>query len=161
MRAGMASPGAVDESCAKRVVGRWVALTLESYPAAMRAQLGAEADPFRNPAGGTIRESLRTLFGEIAGEMRESVVLPALDRFVRLRAVQDFTPADAVRFVFALRTAVRENCGTVADSMESRIDELALLAFNQYMACREQIFALRAKEMRLRAQRQAQAESGP
>lgn len=130
---------------------QWIERTLKSYPAETFALMSAEADPFRNPAGHTLRESLTTLARELPGAMDKDAVAAALDAIIRLRAVQNFRPAEALRFIFEFRALLREECGAVPQSIDSRIDELALMAFDQYMACREQIFELRAKELGLRA----------
>jgi hypothetical protein len=55
-----------------------------------------------------------------------------------------------VRFVFTLRAAIGEATGAVSESMHSRIDELALMTFEKYVSCREQIFQLRVNELRSR-----------
>jgi hypothetical protein len=66
--------------------------------------------------------------------------------------VQDFRPSDALRFIFDLRDVVAEVTGAPPQALENRIDELALMAFDQYMACRDQIARLREKELRFRMQ---------
>jgi hypothetical protein len=139
-------------SAEQAILQRWIERTLKSYPDGMAGFLGEERDPFRNPVGHTLRENLTTLLQELMGTMDQKRVAPALDALVRMRAVQNFSPAEAVRFVFGLRQAVFEVSGAVPDSLATRIDELALMAFDQYMSCREQIFELRAKEIRRRAQ---------
>ena len=142
------------------IVERWVERTIASYPAEMLPFLSGEQDPFRNPVGHTLRENLATLVHELLGTMDKQAIAPALDAIIRLRAVQSFSPAEAVRFVFELRTAVRETSSAVPESFQNRIDELALMAFDQFMTCREQIFELRARELKLHAQFAASAEGG-
>lgn len=144
----MSVSGAIAESVAEL----WIARTLASYPAATLPLLRGEQDPFRNPAGHVIKESLTTLARELLGEMDEKAIAPALDALVRLRAVQDFRPSEALRFVFDLRAIVAELAEEVPQSLDSRIDALALMAFDQYMARRDQIAGLREKELRLRMQ---------
>ena len=92
---------------AEIVAERWIERTLASYPAETLSLLSGEQDPFRNPAGHAIRESLTTLARELLGEMDEKAIAPALDALVRLRAVQDFRPSDALRFIFDLRDCGR------------------------------------------------------
>jgi RsbT co-antagonist protein rsbRD N-terminal domain len=142
------------------IVERWVEWTLKSYPAEMLPFLSGEQDPFRNPVGRTLRDNLATLVHELLGSMDKDRIAGALDALVRLRAVQSFSPAEAVGFVFGLRAAIGELSGAVPESIQSRIDELALMAFDQYMICREQIFALRIKELRMRARNAAAGEGG-
>ena len=136
----------VDEA----IVERWVERTLTSYPAQTLPFLSGEEDPFRNPVGHTLRKNLATLVHELLGSMDKDRIAEALDALVRMRAVQNFTAADAVRFVFGLRAVMQERSGAVPESLQSRIDELALMAFDQYMRCREQIFELRVNELRSR-----------
>ena len=145
-------------SASDDIAERWAERTMASYPAEMLPFLSGEQDPFRNPVGHTLRENLATLARELLGTMDKRAIAPALDALIRLRAVQSFSPAEAVRFVFELRIAIREASGAVPELLQSRIDNLALMAFDQYMTCREQIFELRAKEIRSRAQCAAHAE---
>ena|SRR5271166_3123825 len=145
----------VSGAIAEIVAERWIERTLESYPAQTLPLLRGEEDPFRNPAGHAIKESLTTLARELLGEMDKKAIATALDAMVRLRAVQDFRPSDALRFIFDLREIVAEVTGEVPQALESRIDGLALMAFDQYMACRDQIAGLREKELRFRTQNAA------
>ncbi|MFP5207122.1 MAG: RsbRD N-terminal domain-containing protein [Acidobacteriota bacterium] len=137
-------------SAEETIVELWMERTLRSYPVETLSFLGGEQDPFRNPVGQTLRKSLEVLAREVLGAMNKDRMMEALDALVRMRAVQDFSPADAVRFVFILRAAIRETTGAVSDSMHSRIDELALMTFDKYAGCREQIFQLRVNELRSR-----------
>ena len=145
----------VSGTIAEIVAERWIERTLASYPAEAHSLLSGELDPFRNPAGHVLKESLTTLARELLGEMDEKAIATALDALVRLRAVQDFRPSDALRFIFDLRDVVAEVTGEVPQALENRIDELALTAFDQYMACRDQIAVLREKELRSRMQHAA------
>jgi len=133
------------DAVAEAVAERWLARVLASYPPAARASLGESADPFRNPAGHALRESLRLIARELFGEMNRESLMEPLDTIVRLRAVQGFSPSEALAFIFDLRDAA-------TGLPQERIDELALMAFDCYMHCREQIFELRLKELRSQVQ---------
>jgi hypothetical protein len=78
-----------------------------------------------------------------------------LDPIIRIRAVQDFSPGQALRFVFLLKDVIRKNFGmeigefnlhTELQRLESQIDDLALLAFDVYMKCRERLYEIRSRE---------------
>ena len=78
-----------------------------------------------------------------------------LDPIVRIRAIQDFTPSQAVSFIYALKAIVRNVIGKkIADpkmhkalsKFEVRVDQLQFLAFDVYVTCREKIFELKAVE---------------
>jgi len=138
----------VSDAIGEVVAERWIERTMKSYPAESLPYVQGERDPFRNPAGHLIEESLKTLAGELMGAMNERAIAPALDGLLRLRAVQSLSPSAALRFIFDLREVVAEVLGSVPKQLEARIDELALTAFDCYMACREQIAGLREKELR-------------
>ena len=76
----------------------------------------------------------------------------ALDRVIRVRAVQDFQPSAAVGFVFDLKDLLRESAGQSAveslDELDRRIERLALRAFDVYMNCREEMWKIRLREIR-------------
>ncbi|MFP5234807.1 MAG: RsbRD N-terminal domain-containing protein [Acidobacteriota bacterium] len=134
------------------IAERWLEKTLASYPAKVQPFIAAEQDPFRNPVGNTLRRSLATLVHESLGAMDPQALAAAVDELIRIRAVQDFTPREALRFLFHLRSAAASAAVELPADFDARVDEIALLAFDNYMACREQIFNLRTKELRLRMQ---------
>jgi hypothetical protein len=76
---------------------------------------------------------------------------------MKIRAVQQFTPSQAVGFVFRLREIVRAELGGVAADpevsvelaeLDAQIDRIALAAFDTYVACREQVYELRINEVK-------------
>lgn len=139
------------------VLQRWFQLIVDSYPAGVARFLATEPDRFANPVGQTIRGRCADLLdGLLAGKADQELV-PALDDIVRIRAVQDFSPSQAVGFVFLLKRALREEAGQGSPelggemaALESRIDMLACLAFDIYMSCREKAYEIQAKELRRR-----------
>ncbi len=136
-------------SASEAMVAQWFARTAETYPELTQHFLAAERDQFRNPVGHILRESLATLLQQLFGDMDAERIATALDPIVRIRAVQDFTPSQAIGFVFLLKSIVREH-SPEADpgALDARIDRLALMAFDNYMKCREQIAQLRVNESR-------------
>lgn len=133
---------------AVEVAERWLERVIASYPAAVRSSLASKGDRFRNPAGYALEENLRIMARELMGAMDHHALEQAIDGVVRLRAVQDFTPSEALEFVAGARAAIADVCGAVAEDTEQRIGELARMAVEQYTACRAQIAELRAKELR-------------
>lgn len=144
------------------VLDRWRDLILGSYPEDATGFMRREKDRFNNPVGHIITEATEALYDGILAGRPATEMTEDLDRLVRLRAVQDFSPAEAVSFVFLLKRAIREELGTPPregdpgqgmDSLDQALDELALAAFNVYMRCREAIFELRASEMKRQTSR--------
>ena len=129
------------------ILEQWIAETIASYPGAAVAFISGEKDPFRNPVGETVRRSLAVLLEQLHGAMEPAEIARALDDIVRLRAVQELAPSDAVGFVFLLKPVLRKLApGEDLLSLNERIDALALLAFDKYMHCREQLAEIRLKE---------------
>jgi hypothetical protein len=136
------------------LVARWAELVFASYPPLTARFLQQESDRFRNPVGSTIKAQLAALVnGLLSGADAESLTAP-LDAIVRVRAVQDFPPSVALRFVFQFKDAVGEILGESVWHSSSgelldlyrRLDDMALRAFEIYAGCREKIFAIRARE---------------
>ena len=136
----------------KRVIaGEWLERVLETYPENSSRHLRLETDPFQNPVGQTLKEGLSVLVEEILGGMTLARITPALDGIVRMRAVQDFTAGQAVSFVFLLREVVRKHLGdhqAILELAERRIDDLALQAFDLFMACREKMYEIKAEALK-------------
>lgn len=142
----------------KRTLNKWFDLIVRSYPKDTQSFLKSQSDPFANPVGGAILEGTNALYDHlVAGTEECEAVGTFLDRIIRVRAVQEFSPAEAIGFVFLLKQSIREELGREIKqsghfeellTFESRIDNLALLSFNIYMECREKLFQLRADELR-------------
>jgi len=129
------------------VVNEWLARTLRTYPSHTARFLHQEADPFRNPVGAALKQGLPALFDELVGVMDAARIRMVLDSLVRIRAVQDFSPSQAVGFLFLLKDVLREQ-GALPAEFERRIDQMALTAFDLYMECREQIAEIKVSEAR-------------
>jgi hypothetical protein len=85
--------------------------------------------------------------------------LASLDEVIRVWAVQDFTPSQAMAFVFIWKKIIREELAQelkdpgLAEAcleLESRIDGLALLGFDVYMKRREKLYEIRVDEVKKR-----------
>ena len=137
------------------ILKRWIDSVVDGYPEETAKFLRSKTDPFANPVGASLREGLAELLDGIFRGVEPEELGPALDRVIRVRAVQEFAPSGALSFVFDLKGLVREAVGaTNAEGEESivtinnRIERLGLIAFDVYMRCREQMWAIRAQEIR-------------
>ncbi len=144
------------------IVEKWFRRVLDTYPPDTAGFLRREKDPFANPVGSAILEGVEGLYERLVRGGEQGDLSLFLDRMIRIRAVQDFSPSGALRFVLALKSVVREEVGREAsekglgrelEAFEGRIDELLLAAFDVYMKCREQIYELRVHEVK--AEREA------
>ncbi len=128
------------------ILGKWLERTVATYPPQTSEFLRSEKDRFRNPVGNALQEGLEALLDQITGEMDTARVREALGEIVRIRAVQDFSPGQATGFVFLLREILDEELGSVPPAWQRKIDETALLAFELFVECREQIAEIKARE---------------
>ncbi len=140
------------------IIRKWFERLLRTYPEATTKFLSQEQDPFRNPVGHTLQQGLTALFDGLAETADAASLTPVLDSIVRIRAVQDFTAGQAIAFPFVLKSIIREELtehvqrySSELVALEARIDELALLAFDLYMKCREQVYELRVNEVKRRS----------
>ncbi|UCD32011.1 MAG: RsbRD N-terminal domain-containing protein [Desulfobacterales bacterium] len=141
------------------IIKKWFALAIDTYPADTAKFLKSQKDPFANPVGRTIYRGLEALFDELLKGMDIENITSHLDPIIRIRAVQNFSPSRAIRFIFFLKTAINESLSKeifqeqlIKDwqLFESKIDELSLIAFNLYTQCKEKLFELKANEIKNR-----------
>jgi hypothetical protein len=137
------------------ILDRWIESVFGQYPEETSKFLRQQKDRFANPVGVNLREGLAGLLDGVIRGAEDSEFEPPLDSVIRVRAVQEFSPAAAVGFVFDLKKIVRKELAgsgsrdtTDFTAFDCAIDHLALLAFDVYMGCREQLWAIRAKQIR-------------
>ena len=137
------------------ILSKWLELILETYPADAQRFLKKQKNRFANPVGTTIKSEAENIYQELLRGMDPERLSLFLDGMIRIRAIQDFTPSQAISFIFLLKNIIREEVGKevreqqLLDKLmifESRFDEVALLAFDVYMKCREKIYEIRANE---------------
>jgi hypothetical protein len=144
------------------ILRKWFDVLLQSYPSDTSGFLRNQERQFANPVGYTLSQGLEGLLDELFStqEMDFPRISPLLDSIIRIRAVQDLTPSQALAFVFHLKRIIQDEVGHLGTAvsgelpaLESRIDALALVAFDLYMNCREKIYELKANEVRNRTYR--------
>lgn len=99
-------------------------LIADTYPSETAQLLKQEEDRFKNPVGYTIRNGIETIFEELTGEMNSNRLNAALENIIKIRAVQDFSPSEAVGFIFLLKKTVRKTIWSgeqIAESGEYRV----------------------------------------
>jgi hypothetical protein len=130
-----------------KIITLWFDATIRTYPEDTARMFARVKDRFDNPVGSLTLQSLEDTFSCLLGPLDPQAAESALDPVMRIRAIQSFTPAHAVGFVFELKTIVKEVLGRgLDDTLDRKIDQIGLSAFNRYMKCREEIFLLKANE---------------
>jgi len=128
---------------------------LEVYPDETRRFLLREKDRFQNPVGAVLASTLEDLLDGLLDGAPGGELAARCDGLIRVRAVQDLGAARSVGFVFALREAARsllahEDDGAAVllelQELDRRLDRLALVLFERYVACRDEMAGIRVRE---------------
>ena len=140
------------------ILKRWCDMILETYPPDAAEFFKQEGNRFANPVGYVLLRGIESLYRELLEEELDAEKISLfLDRIIRIRAIQDFSPSEAVAFVYFLKKVIREELASEIRErrfyedllkFDSRIDELALIAFDTYMQCREKIYEIRVDEVK-------------
>ena len=142
----------------EQAIQKWTDAVFALYPFETTGFIRTKKDQFANPVGFATREAAAVLFDVVSGaDVDTENVHEALGALVRIRAVQDMRPDQAVGVLFLFKPILRElflvdmlTEGRLNDylEMESRVDSLALVAFNMYIGDRERVYAERVAEQR-------------
>lgn len=142
----------------KEATRRWVEAVFATYPLETTGFLRTASDPFANPVAHMTREAANIIFDAIAGEdIEPDKVKQAIERFVKLRAVQKFSPGQSMAVFYLMKPVMRDlvlteavSSGLIAQFLEaeSRLDTIALLGFDIYAKARETVAESRIKEIR-------------
>ena len=139
------------------ILSRWVDAVLSAYPPDSAELFRRQKDPFANPLGDGVRTGTRGVFEVLLYGREGEEIESHLDKIVRLRAVQELTPSEALSFVFSLRTILRDVIPEAETDVrlrkgltriDEKIDAVALTAFELYAARREELSQLRVREVK-------------
>jgi hypothetical protein len=137
------------------MAGRWYDRIVDRYPVETSRFLREQSDPFANPVGAGLRDEVAPIVDGVCSDVDVAELEPALDRIIRVRAVQDMTPSEAVGFVLDLKDVFELVVVGASDDARQdfgrRVDGLLLVAFNVYSRCRQQVYDIRVKEIRNRS----------
>ena len=130
-------------------INKWFQATIDTYPSQSAKVLGKDANRFDNPIGAITHETCEDVFNHLLEEFTPESLEKKLDPIIRIRAVQAFSASEAVSFVFALKSIgtqlLDDDLGRQFDTL---VDKIALASFNRYMKCKEEIFLLKAFDLR-------------
>jgi len=139
------------------ILKKWIDHILDTYPADTANFLREKKNRFTNPVGHSISEGVEGIFEDLLQGIDKDKVSPFLDNIIRIRAIQEFTPSQAISFVFFLKKIIRDEISQeirekdLADELtllENHVDSLGLLAFDIFMGCREKLYDIKANEMK-------------
>ncbi|MEJ2032447.1 MAG: RsbRD N-terminal domain-containing protein [Deltaproteobacteria bacterium] len=139
------------------IVDRWIDRVLATYAPESKRIFKRFQDQFANPVGYNVAQRLRDFYRSFCEEGEDPAASAAtLEQLIRIRAVQDFTPAEAVAFIFELKRIVAEEYRKAGGAFEpeawlgfaARIDTVALMIFDMYLAHRERLYQVRIDEIK-------------
>ena len=135
-------------------IKKWFQATIDTYPPQTAKILGKDSNRFDNPIGAVTHETISDVFNLILNDFTPELIEQTLDPVIRIRAVQAFSAAEAVSFVFALKDIGEAllDAGMIRE-FNRLVDQIALASFNRFMKCREEIFLLKATESKRRIHR--------
>lgn len=141
-----------------RILEMWFKAIVETYPKDSAEFLAKKKERFSNPIGYTFASELDAIYDGILDDGNSDALLESLDRIIRIRAVQNFSAAQAVEFIFFLKDIVREvlqeeetkkeDLDAGLRALESRVDKAALKCFDIYMECSKKLYEIRASEIK-------------
>jgi hypothetical protein len=147
----------------RQILDRWTGRVLDTYPRETAAFLKKEKDRFRNPVGYTTETALAKIYDALLGDAGEGELERAVEDIVRMRAVQEFPPSEAIGFGQSLKEIVADaikaagadrTSGAAGDipadfsEFEARVDRVTLRAVDCYVKCREKVFQTSLREAR-------------
>lgn len=139
------------------LVDQWFNVAVSTYPEESARFLKRKKDQFHNPIGFNLAQQTETLFDLLVSGVDQEQAAKSLDQIVRLRAIQDFSPSEALGFILAIKPVVRNELGKEIaqaglqkdlEAFEFEVDRMMLLAFDLFMACRERIYEIKANEVK-------------
>lgn len=141
------------------IVKEWFEMATKTYAPDTSQFLKSQKDIFANPVGNSLLQGLKALYGQLPKAIDKKALKQILDPIIRIRAVQSFSPSQAVVFIFHLKHILRAKLypklikaqnPEAIEQLDVKLDQIGLLAFDIYMECREKVYQIRANESNAR-----------
>jgi len=135
----------------------WADLILQTYPKETQKIWTRQKDRFQNPVGAAIFEATQALLDLIIDWQDAERIAEELDRIIKIRSVQDFSPSQAISFIFLLKKLLRDEYfkpmeaeGRLGELLrfEAKIDNMVMMSFDIYSKGREHIYRMRVDEVK-------------
>ena len=93
-----------------KILKQWFDVVLDSYPADTQKFVKGQKDRFANPVGHAVLTGLEGILDELlrGSDYELDKISVFLDQIIRIRAIQDFTPSQALGFLQGLKNIVRK-----------------------------------------------------
>jgi len=143
----------------RELLAGWFEQMMQSYPVEARKYFKKINSDFTNPVGANLYHSLEKLLHTLLSDAPDAdAVNESVYMILRIKAVQEVLPSQAVSFVPALKQVVEQVCGKALKEagvsfqewldFYSDLDTVALYAFDNYSESRELIYKMRLDQIR-------------
>lgn len=150
--------GDILRSKKKEAVEKWAEAVFATYPLETSGFLRTKNDPFANPVAHMTRQAADAIYDAVSGcEVEQDTVRAAIERFIKLRAVQKESAGPSMAVFYLMKPVLRQVVlpemlayGELNAylEMESRLDTIVLMAFDMYVNARNTVYEARIKEIR-------------
>jgi len=139
------------------ILQKWNQSIIDSYPQESGKYLLENKNKFSNPVGYTIENSLKPILEAVKDMSFDEKAKKSLDDIIRIRAVQDFSPSDALGFIKSLRAIIISELSSNIDyspgkgdflKLDRIFDEISSFSIDTYVDLRERIFRIKSNETR-------------
>ncbi len=139
------------------ILRKWFDLILDTYPADTSTFLRSKKNQFTNPVAHSIYRGIEEVFEGLIQSADIEKIPPYVDDIIRIRAVQDFSPSQAVSFILLFKKVISEALAEEISKnqlsgevlqLNHKIDKLLMMSFDVYMKCREKLYEIRANEVK-------------
>ena len=143
----------------RELLAGWFEQMMQSYPVEARKYFKKINSDFTNPVGANLYHSLEKLLHTLLSDAPDAdAVNESVYMILRIKAVQEVLPSQAVSFVPALKQVVEQVCGKALKEagvsfqewldFYSDLDTVALYAVDNYSESRELIYKMRLDQIR-------------
>lgn len=141
------------------IIEKWFDALLNNYSPEAAKIFKREKDPFANPLGYNIHLGVEGILDWFEKEEKQddvAYVSAALDKILRILAVQELTPGQALSFIVTFKKIIKNLMRDYyknKDAMwsewqifDERLDNLMLIAIEIYSNCREKLYQIKVDE---------------
>jgi hypothetical protein len=138
------------------ILKKWLVEIFDTYPADTSRFLKGQEDRFANPVGYTITANAGYILEGLIKGVDAGQLSACLEQIIRIRAVQDFTPSQAVSFMDSLKAVIasqvkmqihKYNLWDEWAEFETRIDGLTQCAYELHTEMKQRIAIIRTREI--------------
>ncbi|CFX70849.1 RsbT co-antagonist protein RsbRD, N-terminal domain [Syntrophomonas zehnderi OL-4] len=140
-----------------KILSKWQASASTSHAKQDPLIVNTKKGRFTNPMAYIIEKNAEEIFEWLIKPDDNLDLLTPLQEICKLRAIQDFKPAEALKFIFTLKQIIRDelaegdqtnNWSIEIWDVDKRIDEIGLHAFDIYSDCQAKIYEIKMNEIK-------------